>query len=215
MTTAPVLRVTDLVWKPGRDVLGPVSLSLCDRTCAAIIGPSGAGKTTLLRVIAGLDRALSGRVEVSAPRDDGRRAFGFVFQGLFLWPHMTVLENVASGYDAPRRAARHRAGALLERLGIASLAERRPRTLSGGEAQRVAIGRAIIGEPSVLVLDEPLTGLDRKVRGDLIELLTGLKSDGVAMLLATHDDAIVDELADTRHLLRQGRLTATDPCAAE
>ena len=179
----------------------------------AVIGPNGAGKSSLVRALAGLVPAegharLGGTDLLRVPARD--REIGLVFQGQFLFPHLTALANVAFG---PRARGTHRkdaavdARAWLERFGIGELADRRPRQLSGGQAQRVAIARALATRPRLLLLDEPLTGLDVKVAMALrIELGRHLASyDGVT-LLVTHDAIDALTIADRVLVLDEGRV---------
>jgi molybdate transport system ATP-binding protein len=200
-----------------------VSLRVADRVEAAftaapgevmaVIGPNGAGKSSLVRALAGLVPAegharLGGvdLLQVSARE----RAVGLVFQGQFLFPHLTALANVAFGPRArgtPRKEAEADARAWLDRFGIGELADRQPRQLSGGQAQRVAIARALATDPRLLLLDEPLTGLDVKVAMALrIELGRHLASyDGVT-LLVTHDAIDALTIADRVLVLDEGRV---------
>jgi molybdate transport system ATP-binding protein len=200
-----------------------VSLQVADRVEAtftarpgevlAVIGPNGAGKSSLVRALAGLVPAegharLGGVDLLRVPARD--RSIGMVFQGQFLFPHLTALANVAFGPRA-RGTARHEAEAearaWLERFGIGELADRRPRQLSGGQAQRVAIARALATDPRLLLLDEPLTGLDVKVAMALrIELGRHLASyDGVT-LLVTHDAIDALTIADRVLVLDEGKV---------
>ncbi len=179
----------------------------------ALVGPSGAGKTTVLRAIAGAMRPSEGRIalgdralfdragRVDLPPEE--RRVGYVFQEYALFPHMTVRQNV--GF-----AGRGRVDELLDRFGIAHLAEARPRTLSGGERQRVGLARAIAADPHVLLLDEPLSALDAhtrdRVRGELHDLLAELD---LPALLVTHDFDDAAALADRVGVIAQGRLLQT------
>ena len=200
-----------------------VSLRVADRVEAAftappgevlaVIGPNGAGKSTLVRALAGLvpaeGHARLGAVDLlQVPARD--RAVGLVFQGQFLFPHLTALANVAFGprsRGTQRKEADADARAWLDRFGIGELADRRPRQLSGGQAQRVAIARALATDPRLLLLDEPLTGLDVKVAMALrIELGRHLASyDGVT-LLVTHDAIDALTIADRVLVLDEGRV---------
>jgi ABC-type sulfate/molybdate transport systems ATPase subunit len=167
----------------------------------AVVGPSGAGKTTLLRAIAGLVPA-RGRVEVSGREWSAltpeRRSVGFVFQDYALFPHLSVRKNVAFG---------GRPGDLLERLGIAHLAEARPRELSGGERQRVALARALARKPEVLLLDEPLAALDAHTRDAIrVELRSTLRELGLPTIIVTHDFVDAAAIADRVGVLVDGRL---------
>lgn len=170
----------------------------------AITGPSGIGKTTLLNCIAGLDRPLSGHVRVGGETlFDGpagidlppeRRRAGYVFQDLRLFPHKTVSANLAYG-ERPEEALMGRAEAL-EFLGIAHLARRYPATLSGGEAKRVAIGRALLAAPKFLLLDEPLTSLDAARAEGILRLLERIRDDlKLPTLLVSHASAEIERLA--------------------
>jgi molybdate transport system ATP-binding protein len=184
----------------------------------AVIGPNGAGKSSLLRAVAGLVPA-EGELRV-----DGRswellpvreRAVGMAFQDQLLFPHLTALENVAFGprtAGASRQDARRTAQDWLDRFGVGELAGRRPRQLSGGQAQRVSIARALATHPRILLLDEPFTGLDVGVAATLrVELSRHLTSyDGVT-LLVTHDAIDALTLADVVWVLDAGRLVQVGP----
>jgi ABC-type sulfate/molybdate transport systems ATPase subunit len=167
----------------------------------AVVGPSGAGKSTLLRAIAGLMPS-RGRVEVDG-RDwsalaPERRSVGFVFQDYALFPHLSVRQNVAFG-GPPED--------LLERLGIAQLADARPRELSGGERQRVAVARALARKPEVLLLDEPLAALDAHTRDTIrVELRATLRELGLPTIVVTHDFVDAAALADRVGVLVDGAL---------
>jgi molybdate transport system ATP-binding protein len=176
----------------------------------ALVGPSGAGKTTILRAIAGLERQARGRIALGEElwlddargidRPPDRRSVGLVFQEYALFPHMSVRANVAFG-------GRARTGELMERLGIAQLADQRPGAISGGERQRVAVARALARDPGVLLLDEPLAALDAHtrtaVREQLADVLAGL---AIPTLLVTHDFADAAALADRVGVVLDGRL---------
>ena len=170
----------------------------------AVTGPSGAGKTTLLNCIAGLRRPLSGHIRIgretlfdSAAGTDlppERRRGGYVFQDLRLFPHKTVAANLA--YGERHEAWMTRAEAL-EFLGIAHLAQRYPATLSGGEAKRVAIGRALLAAPKFLLLDEPLTSLDAPRGEEILRLIERIRDElALPILLVSHAAAEVARLSD-------------------
>jgi molybdate transport system ATP-binding protein len=176
-----------------------VTLAVPAGTCLALAGPSGAGKSSVLRIVAGIVRPDAGRVScdgetwldtttgVQLPPE--RRSCGYVFQDYALFPHLSAWQNVAYPLRHLDRRERHRrATALLERFGIAQLADSRPRTLSGGERQRVAVARALAREPRVLLLDEPLSALDSRSRAHAArELQRTLTDIGVPAILVTHD----------------------------
>lgn len=179
-----------------------------------ITGPSGAGKSTLLRCLAGLSR-LPGRIRVgdqtwqegplfTPPHD---REVGFVFQDTRLWPHMTVRETLNYAVRRARRAVRLGEAETIGLLGLAPLLDRSATALSGGEQQRVAIGRAILSQPAILLLDEPTAGLDRAHRAEMMGLiarLTGVLDTPV--LYVTHDAVDAVRLADRRIEVAEGRI---------
>lgn len=162
----------------------------------AVLGPSGCGKTTMLRLVAGLELPDGGSVLIdggeasragwaAAPHT---RGIGFVFQEASLFPHMSVEENVGYGLDGSRAVRHDRVEGLLAGVGLESLAERRPGTLSGGQQRRVALARALAPSPRRLLLDEPFTNLDDVARGELLGLTERLVATlGTTLLLVTHD----------------------------
>jgi molybdate transport system ATP-binding protein len=190
----------------------------------AIVGPSGAGKTTLLRLVAGLASPHDGRIALGsrtwldtaaaidlAPEE---RRCGYVFQDYALFPRMSAWRNVAYGMEGPRRERRTRALELLERFGVAALAEARPETLSGGERQRVALARALGSRPRALLLDEPLAALDPLTRRDALRELHALLGElDIPVLLVTHsfDEAAV--LAGRLAVLDGGRVAQSGSAA--
>ena len=188
----------------GNRVLDAVSLSIGAGEVVALLGPSGAGKSTLLRVIAGILVPDSGRVLVHGVDVTGlpahRRGVGMVFQDNQLFPHLSVLDNVAFGpkMAGARRSERtERASRWLRRVGLAGFEGRRVVDLSGGEAKRVALARTLAAEPAVLLLDEPLTGLDRELHDRLaIDLAALLRDAHVTTLLVTHDHDEAATIAD-------------------
>lgn len=194
-----------------------VELRVEDRSCAAIVGPSGAGKSTVLRIVAGLRRPDPGRISVGGAiwLDSDRRvdlppeerACGFMFQECALFPHLSAWRNVAFGISARPAERRDRALELLERFGIRELAEARPGSISGGERQRVALARALAPDPSVLLLDEPLSALDTRTRAHAgRELVAALRDVGVPAIVVTHDFAEAALLADEICVMDRGRI---------
>ncbi len=198
-----------------------VELAVGTGELVVLLGPNGAGKTTLLRALAGLLALDRGRVVLDgAVLEDTaagawvpteRRPIGFVFQDYLLFPHLSALENVAFGLRARglgRAEARRRAGAWLDRVGLAGHAGARPRALSGGQAQRVALARAMVSEPRLLLLDEPLAALDAATRAEVRrDLRRHLASFGGTRLLVTHDPLEAMALADRLVVLEGGRVT--------
>ena len=191
-----------------------VSLSVPRGALLALLGPSGCGKTTTLRMVAGLEQPDSGRIRVDG-RDvtalpPHRRRMGVVFQSYALFPHMTVVDNVAfglrmGGVGRSERAARAMAG--LDLVGLRGHATKRPRQLSGGQQQRVALARALAIEPDVLLLDEPLSALDAKMREELrVEMRILQRRVGATCVFVTHDQAEALAMADLVAVMQGGRV---------
>jgi molybdate transport system ATP-binding protein len=185
-----------------------------------LFGPSGAGKSTALAAIAGLVRPDAGRIALGddvwfdaglrIDRPVHLRGLAFVFQSLALFPHMTALENVAYGIDRALAKADRvaRAMAMLERMRVAHLGARRPRTYSGGEAQRVALARAFARSPSVVLLDEPFSALDRELRRELCaDVKDTVRELGLPALVVTHHRGEARALGDRVIMLDHGRVT--------
>lgn len=198
-----------------------VEFSLPGRGVTALVGPSGSGKTTLLRCIAGLER-LPGRLVVGGEvwRDartflaPHRRAVGYVFQEASLLAHLSVLENLEFGLKRTPGASRARLVEVVGSLGLGDLLQRSPARLSGGERQRVAIGRALLAQPRLLLLDEPLAGLDPEAKAEILPYLQGLHDSlAIPMLYVSHDAAEVARIADRLLVMRDGRI-APGPAAA-
>ena len=197
-----------------KEVLAGISLSVESGELLAILGPSGCGKSTLLRVVAGLLRADRGTVRIAGKDMNGvpsrDRGIGFVFQDYALFPKMTVRDNVAFGlrvrglppWDRNRRTSER-----IELVGLEEEADRPVETLSGGQRQRVALARALAVSPSLLLLDEPLSALDIKVRERLRrEIAAVQRKVGITTLIVTHDQEEAMELGDRIAVMNDGRL---------
>jgi spermidine/putrescine ABC transporter ATP-binding subunit len=195
------------------EALKGVSLRLASSEFVAVLGPSGCGKTTLLRVIGGFSR-FTGSLKIDgqdmAKVPPHRRNIGIVFQDYALFPHKTVSENI--GYGLKMRSVataqiNKKVSELLDLLGLGTLADRYPSSLSGGQKQRVAIARALAIEPKMLLLDEPLSALDRKFREEMqVELRQLQRRVGITTLFVTHDQEEAMALADRVVLMAEGRV---------
>jgi putative spermidine/putrescine transport system ATP-binding protein len=233
VTSSPVTRAQDRASRAAVEVrleglsrhYGPVvaldrlDLTLRPGELVALLGPSGCGKTTTLRLLAGLEDADSGRVVVGG-RDltrvpANKRDMGMVFQAYSLFPHMTVRQNVAFGLRLRRvRAAERdqRALDMLDLVGLAEQANRYPHQLSGGQQQRVALARALAIEPEVLLLDEPLSALDAKVRAQLRDQIRRIQLEvGITTLFVTHDQEEALAIADRVGVMREGHIEQLAP----
>lgn len=215
MTTAPPrLEVDDLSCHfDGRAVVRNVSLRVDPGQVMCLLGPSGCGKSTTLRVIAGVERQSGGAVRVDgAVMSDGTthlppeaRGIGLMFQDFALFPHLTVAQNVAFGLAGTRAEKAARVEELLERVDLAGYGPKAPHMLSGGEQQRVALARAIAPRPRIMLMDEPFSGLDNRLRdGIRDETLQLLKEEGAAVLLVTHEPEEAMRMSDQIALMRGG-----------
>jgi polar amino acid transport system ATP-binding protein len=206
-----------------RTVLSGVSLDVAEREVIAFVGSSGSGKSTLLRCVNLLEPIDDGRIlldgdDISVPGlapDPIRRRIGMVFQSFNLFPHLSVVDNVALGprkvLKVDKRVARERARELVARLGLADRADAFPDQLSGGQQQRVAIARSLAVEPEVMLLDEITSALDPELVGEVLDVVRELKSNGMTMLLATHEMAFAREIADRVCFLHEGRILEQGP----
>ena len=206
-----VLRDVDLAVEPGQ--------------CVVLIGASGSGKSTLLRCANLLETVDDGVItfegrDISDPRVDAdavRARMGLVFQAYNLFPHLTALGNVTLAlrkvHGVDRAEADERGMAMLRRVGLAEKASARPDDLSGGQQQRVAIARALVNEPGLMLLDEVTSALDPELVGEVLDLLTGLRDEGVTMLLNTHEMGFAREVADTVCFLHDGAILESGPPA--
>ena len=213
------LRLQDVSITLGEFGLGPISLSLACGDYLAIMGTGGSGKTTLLRTIAGILRPAAGEIHIGGRRVDDlpsyRRGVGYVPQHSLLFPHRTVADNVrfglryAAGSQAERKA---RFAQAVELTGVTGLLDRFPATLSGGEARRVALARALAVTPAVLLLDEPLSMLDPEARQSLVATLGGIRRETRTVTLhVTHHAEEAQPVASACALMRAGRIVAHGP----
>ncbi|MDT0328954.1 amino acid ABC transporter ATP-binding protein [Nocardiopsis lambiniae] len=221
---APVLRLRGVRKEfRGTVVLDGLDLDVPEHAVVVLIGASGSGKSTLLRCANLLEPITDGTIHldgehITDPRVDAdrvRRRIGTVFQSFNLFPHMSVLDNVTLAprrvHRRPRREAEDRARELLERVGLADKAAEYPDRLSGGQQQRVAIVRALVNGPRLLLLDEITSALDPELVGEVLDLVRGLREDGMTMLLATHEMGFARQVADTVCFLEGGRVLEQGP----
>ncbi|BCJ38181.1 ABC transporter [Actinocatenispora thailandica] len=200
------------------DVLAGLDLDVTEHEVVVLIGASGSGKSTLLRCVNLLEEVDDGTIHldgdhITDPRVDPdrvRQRIGLVFQSYNLFPHLSVLDNVTL---APRRVhrvararAEERALTWLSRVGLADKAKEYPDRLSGGQQQRVAIVRALVNSPRLLLLDEVTSALDPELVGEVLAMVRDLKSDGMTMLLATHEMGFAKQVADRVCFLSEGRI---------
>jgi iron(III) transport system ATP-binding protein len=199
-------------------VLNPLDLVVKKGAFVALLGPSGCGKTTLLRMIAGLESPSAGKIQLgektlfdgkkSLPPEE--RGFGMVFQSYAVWPHMTVAENVAYPLRVrglPKEERERRVHQALSLVHLEDLKSRYPHQLSGGQQQRVALARGLVMEPPVLLLDEPLSNLDAKLRAEMRREIRDLhRKLGITILYVTHDQREAFEMSTEVLVLNEGRI---------
>jgi multiple sugar transport system ATP-binding protein len=200
------------VFSTGVTALAGLSLDVADGEFAVLVGPSGCGKTTALRMVAGLETITSGTIRFGDQVINGvsprQRDIAMVFQNYALYPHLTVAENIGfalTNKKIPKGERERRVRATATALGISGLLNRRPAQLSGGQRQRVAMGRAIVREPSVFLMDEPLSNLDARLRVQMrSEILRVHQSIGTATLYVTHDQVEAMTMGDRVAVLHNG-----------
>lgn len=216
MNDTPKLELRHLTRRfDGRVVVDDVSFSVAHGEVTCLLGPSGCGKSTTLRIVAGIERQDAGEVVVdgrviSDARDNlapELRHIGFMFQDFALFPHLRVAENVGFGLSGDKTAARARVTELLDRVGLGGFQDAYPHELSGGEQQRVALARALAPRPSIMLMDEPFSGLDNRLRdGIRDDTLAILRQEGTAVLLVTHEPEEAMRMADRIALMRAGMI---------
>ena len=204
-------------------VLDDVDLTIDRGEVIVIAGPSGSGKSTMLRCINGLEPIDSGEIRFDGrPLDRSgkalsrtRREIGMVFQQFNLFPHKTVLQNVTIApvevKGVPKADALQRAGALLERVGIAEKADAHPADLSGGQQQRVAIARALAMDPKLMLFDEPTSALDPEMIREVLDVMRDLARDGMTMAVVTHEMGFAREVCDRIVFIDEGRIVEQGP----
>lgn len=196
-------------------IVSKVSLSLNAGQVTCLLGPSGCGKSTTLRIIAGLEQLDSGEILIDGVKASGptthiapeKRTIGMMFQDFALFPHLSVGENVAYAMKGSRAEQRERVRQLLNRVNLQHFIDEYPHVLSGGEQQRIALIRALAARPKIMLMDEPFSGLDNRLRdGIRDETLAILKDEGTAVLLVTHEPEEAMRMADEIALMRNGEI---------
>lgn len=199
----------------GRVVVQDLSLSVKAGQVTCLLGPSGCGKSTTLRMIAGVETPDRGRITIDGAEMLGpgvnlppeARGVGLIFQDFALFPHLTVAGNVGFGLSGDRGVRARRVGELLEKVNLSGFGDKHPHELSGGEQQRVALARALAPRPRVMLMDEPFSGLDNRLRDGIRDsTLDVLKEEGAAVLLVTHEPDEAMRMADQIALMRDGRI---------
>jgi polar amino acid transport system ATP-binding protein len=205
------------------EVLSGISLDIEEHQVVCLIGPSGCGKSTLLRCINRLETINEGEIRLHGDRVTGpgvdldalRREIGIVFQGYNLFPHMSVIENVTLAptkvLNMSRAEAVEKGKALLARIGLGHKADEYPDRLSGGQQQRVAIVRALMMDPTLLLLDEITSALDPELVSEVLDIVRDLAKNGMTMVLATHEMGFAREVADKVCFLQAGKVYEEGP----
>lgn len=213
---SPRLETENLVRRyDGQVVVDHVSLRVMPGQVTCLLGPSGCGKSTTLRMIAGVEMQDTGEIWVDGALvcdtvfrvPPERRNIGLMFQDFALFPHLRVAENVSFGLTGDQTTKSNRVGELLERVGLSGYQAKFPHELSGGEQQRVALARALAPRPRIMLMDEPFSGLDNRLRdGIRDETLEVLREEDTAVLLVTHEPEEAMRMADDIALMRHGRI---------
>ena len=229
MTQLTAISVRGLEKRFGeKTVLSGIDLNIHSGDVTCIIGPSGSGKSTLLRSLAFLDPYDGGEVHIfgkmlgwretplgrertgNRELTEVRRPLGMVFQHFHLWPHISVLDNVTLAlrlvHGASRAVANEAGRAMLEKVGLAAFADRRPESLSGGQKQRVAIARALAVKPKVMLFDEPTSALDPELVGEVLSVMKALATEGMTMVIVTHEMGFAAHAANRIVFMDGGRI---------
>lgn len=211
------------IYPGGVRALQDVNLAVAPSEVVVIVGPSGCGKSTLLRCVNGLEEIQEGEIRldgdvITTPRikwEQIRQRVGMVFQNYELFPHLSVMDNLLLGPKVVQKSdkadARARAEKLLERVGLATRADSFPRQLSGGQKQRIAIVRALMMQPDVLLLDEITASLDPEMVREVLDVVLELASEGMTMLLVTHEMSFARAIADRIVFMDGGRIIEVAP----
>lgn len=228
-STEPILRIRGLRKSFGaQPVLQGIDLDVLPSQVVVVIGPSGSGKSTLLRCCNGLEQAEAGRVDICGQTlvDQGRMLpeaqlnalredVGMVFQSFNLFAHLSVLDNITLGprklRGQSRAQAETQARALLDKVGLAHKADAMPASLSGGQKQRVAIARALAMQPRVMLFDEPTSALDPELVGEVLQVMKLLASEGMTMMVVTHEMDFAKEVADLVVVMDAGMVVESGP----
>ncbi len=200
------------------EVLSDVSFSVMQGEVVCLLGPSGCGKSTTLRIISGIDRQQSGSICIDGEAVSDRnchkppeaRSVGFLFQDFALFPHITVAENIGFGLTSRGAARAERIEELLRKVRLTATRDRYPHELSGGEQQRVALARALAPRPKIMLMDEPFSNLDNRLRDDIRDESLSLLREETAVVLVTHEPAEAMHTGDRIALMRKGRIVQVD-----
>jgi polar amino acid transport system ATP-binding protein len=229
--TEPIIRIRGLCKSfAAQPVLQGIDLDVQPSQVVVVIGPSGSGKSTLLRCCNGLEQAEAGRVDICGKTliDQGRMLpevqlnalredVGMVFQSFNLFAHLNVLDNISLGprklRGQSRAQAEIQARALLDKVGLAHKADAMPASLSGGQKQRVAIARALAMQPRVMLFDEPTSALDPELVGEVLQVMKLLASEGMTMMVVTHEMDFAKEVADLVVVMDAGGIVESGPPA--
>jgi polar amino acid transport system ATP-binding protein len=225
----PMVRIRGLRKAFGEHtVLHGIDLDVQPSQVVVVIGPSGSGKSTLLRCCNGLEQPDGGRVDIcghtltdagrmlgEAALNQLREDVGMVFQSFNLFPHLSVLDNITVGprkvRGTPRQQAQDEALALLEKVGLAQKTDAMPASLSGGQKQRVAIARALAMRPKVMLFDEPTSALDPELVGEVLQVMKLLATEGMTMLVVTHEMDFARDVADVVVVMDGGAIVESGP----